>query len=143
MPQKPSFLGKRSPRKQSSSQTHSQPCKRSCLVNMTQHKEAHREHQHPSLKLPVYFFSEYQHTPALGEMKWQISSQKKEGKRSNPHHICPSEKSKLLTIMKKKPSSTARLEDTTQTRTHIISCHDTNRLSSFASDRIAISRGLD
>ena len=30
MPQKPSFHGKRSPRKQSSSQTHYQPCKPSC-----------------------------------------------------------------------------------------------------------------
>ena len=33
------------------------------------------------------------HTPALGVMKWQISSQKKEGKRNKPHHICPTEKS--------------------------------------------------
>ena len=53
----------------------------------------------------------------------------KEGKRSNPHHICPTEKSKLLTI-RRKPSSTSRLEDTTQTRMHSISCHDTNRPSS-------------
>ena len=36
MPQKPSFRGKRSLRKQSSSQTHYQPCKPSCLVNLTQ-----------------------------------------------------------------------------------------------------------
>ena len=35
-------------------------------------------------------------------MKWQISLQKKEGKRSNPNHICPTEKSKLLSIIKKK-----------------------------------------
>ena len=41
-------------------------------------------------------------------MKWQISSQKKEGKNSNPHRICPTEKSKLLSIIKRKPSSTAR-----------------------------------
>ena len=35
-------------------------------------------------------------------MKWQISSQKKEGKKSNPHRTCPTEKSKLLSIIKKK-----------------------------------------
>ena len=83
----------------------------------------------------------------FGEMKWQISSQKKEGKKSNPHRICPTEKSKLLSIIKRKPSSTARLKDTTQTRTRSISWHDTNRPSSFASEQatadwIAISRGL-
>ena len=55
-------------------------------------------------------------------MKWQISSQEKEGKRSNPHHICPTEKSNLLSLINRKPSSTARLVDTTQTRTHSISC---------------------
>ena len=46
---------------------------------------------------------------------------RRKGKRSNPHHICPTEKSKLLSIIMRKPSSTARLEDTTQTRTHSIS----------------------
>ena len=65
-------------------------------------------------------------------MKWQISSQKKEGKNSNPRRICPTEKSKLLSIIKRKPSSTARRKDTTQTRTCSISWHDTNRPSSFA-----------
>ena len=35
-------------------------------------------------------------------MKWQISSQKKEGKKSNPHRIRPTDKSKLLSIIKKK-----------------------------------------
>ena len=34
---------------------------------------------------------------------------------------------KLLSTIKGKPSSTARLKDTTQTRTHSISCHDTNK----------------
>ena len=38
MPQKP-FRGKRSPRKRSSLQTHSQPCKPTCLVNMTTQKK--------------------------------------------------------------------------------------------------------
>ena len=79
--------------------------------------------------------------------KWQISLQKKEGKKSNPHRICHTEKSKLLSIIKRKPSSTARLKDTTQTRTRSISWRDTNRPSSFASEQatadwIAISRGL-
>ena len=77
------------------------------------------------------------------EIKWQINSQKKEGKRSNPHHICPTEKSKFLSIIKRKSSSTAKLED----RTHSISCHNTNRPSSFASEQatadwIGISKGL-
>ena len=43
----------------------------------------------PSPSLLVLFFSGYQHTPALGETKKQTSLQKKEEKRSNPHHICP------------------------------------------------------
>ena len=60
---------------------------------------------------------------------------KKEGKRSNPHHICPAEKPKLLSIIKRKPSSTARLEATTQTRKHFITYHDTNRPPSFASEQ--------
>ena len=82
-----------------------------------------------------------------GEMLKHLSSQKKEGKKSNPHRICHTEKSKLLSIIKRKPSSTARLKDTTQTRTRSISWHDTNRPSSFASEQatadwIAISRGL-
>ena len=80
----------------------------------TKRKRSSQRTSTPSLKLPVQFFSGYQHTLALGEMKWQISSQKKEGKRSNPHHMCPTEKSKLLSMIKIKPSSTARLEDTTQ-----------------------------
>ena len=67
--------------------------------------------------------------------------------KSNPHRICPTEKSKLLSIIKRKPSSTARLKDTTQTRMRSISWHDTNRPSSFASEQatpdwIATSRGL-
>ena len=33
----------------------------------------------------------------------------KEGKKSNPHRICHTEKSKLLSIIKRKPPSTARL----------------------------------
>ena len=101
MRQKPSFRGERSLRKQSSSQTHSQPCKPSCLVNLTQRKRSSQRTSTPSLRLPVLFFSGYQHTPALGEMKLQISSQKKEGKRSNPHHICPIEKSELIRNKKK------------------------------------------
>ena len=39
MPQKSSFHGKRSPRKQSSSQTHYQPCKPSCLMSLTTQKK--------------------------------------------------------------------------------------------------------
>ena len=72
----------------------------------------------------------------------------KEGReKSNPHRICHTEKSKLLSIIKRKPSSTARLKDTTQTRMRSISWRDTNRPSSFASEQatadwIAISRGL-
>ena len=45
--------GKRSPRKQSSSRTHSQPCKPSCLVNLTQRKRSSQRTSTPSLKLPV------------------------------------------------------------------------------------------
>ena len=130
-----SFHGKRSPRKQSTSQTHSQPCKSSCLVNLTQHKRSSKRTSAPSLRLPVLFFSGYQHTPAFEKMKQQISTQKKEEERSNSHHICPTEKSKLLSVIKRMPSSTARLEDTTQTRMHSISCHDTNRPPSFAQNR--------
>ena len=103
MPQKPSFRGKRSPVKQSFLQTHSQPCR-----NLTQRKRSSQRTSALSLRLPVLFFSGYQHTQALGEMKQQISSQKKEGKRSNPHHICPTEKSKLLSVTRRKPPSTAR-----------------------------------
>ena len=66
---------------------------------------------------------------------------------SNPDHICPTEKSKLLSITKRKPSSTARLEDTNQIRTHSISFHDTTTPPSFASEQttadcIAISKEL-
>ena len=58
--------------------------------------------------------------------------------------MCPKEKSKLLSITKRKPSSTARLENTNQMRTHSISCHDTNRPSEQATaDWIAISRGFN
>ena len=46
-----------------------QPCKPSCLVNLTQCKRNSQRTSAPSLRLPVLFFSEYQHTPALGEMK--------------------------------------------------------------------------
>ena len=118
MPEKPSICGKRSPRKQSSSHIHCQLCKPSCLVNLTQRKRNSQGTLALSLRLPVLFFSGYQHTLAFGEMKWQMSSQKKEGKSSNSHHICPTESSKLLSIIKRKPSSTARLDDTNQTRTH-------------------------
>ena len=53
----------------------------------------------------------------------------KEGKeKEQPPHICPAEKSKLLSTIKRKPSITARLEDITQTRKHSISCHDTNTI---------------
>ena len=44
-------------------------------------------------------------------------------KEQPPSHLSY-RKSKLLSIIKRKPSSTARLEDTTQTRTHSISCHE-------------------
>ena len=148
MPWKPSFCGKRSPRKQSFSQVHCQLCKPSCLVNLTPRKWSSQRTSAPLLSLPVLFFTGYQHTLALWEMKWQISSQKKEGKRSNPHHTCPTEKSKLLSmIMKRKPSSTANLEASNQTRMHSIICHDINRPSSFSSEQatadwIANSRGL-
>ena len=141
MPQKPS------PRKQSSSQTHSQPCKHSCLVNLTQRKRSSQRTSAPPLRLPVLFFSGYQHTPALGgnETADQLAI---EGMGMEQlRHICSTEKTKLLSVIKRKPSFTARLEDTTQTRTHSISCHDTNRPPSFApeqaiADWIAISRGL-
>ena len=46
--------------------------------------------------------------------------------------------SKLLYIIKRKPSSTARLKDTTQTRTRSISWRDTNRPSSFASEQATV-----
>ena len=36
-------------------------------------------------------------------------------KRSNPHHTCPTKKSTFLSSIKRKPSSTARLEATTKT----------------------------
>ena len=52
-----------------------------------------------------------------------------------PLYIMLEEKSKLLSIIKRKPSSTARLKDTTQTRTRSISWRDTNRPSSFASEQ--------
>ena len=67
------------------------------------------------------------------EMAYQLAREGRE--RSNPHHICPTEKSKLLSKIRRKPFSTARLEDTTQTRTHSISCHDTNSPSSFGSEQ--------
>ena len=60
---------------------------------------------------------------------------KKEGERSKPHHTCPTEKSKLLSVTRRKPLSTARLADTTKTRTHSISCYNTNRPSSFTSEQ--------
>ena len=77
----------------------------------------------------------------------QLAKERRKKKNSHPHRICPTEKSKLLSIIKRKPSSTARLKDTTQTRTRSISWHDTNRPSSLASEQatadwIAISRGL-
>ena len=57
-----------------------------------------------------------------------IDKLSKEGREtSNPHLICPIEKSRLLSMIKRKPSSTARLEVTTQTGTHSIRCHNTNR----------------
>ena len=59
----------RSPRKRFSSHTHSQPCKPSCLVNLTQRKRSSQRTSSPSLRLPVLFFSGYQYTPVLGEMK--------------------------------------------------------------------------
>ena len=40
--------------------------------------------------------------------------------------------SKLLSVIERKPSSTTRLEFTTQTRTHSIRCHDTNRPPPFS-----------
>ena len=43
----------------------------------------------------------------------EIDQLAKERKRSNPHHICSTEKSKLLSVTRRKPPSTARLEDTT------------------------------
>ena len=85
MPQKPSFHGKRSSRKQSSSQTHYQPCKLSCLVNLTQRKRSSQRTSAPSFSLPVLFFSRYQHTPALGEMKQQISPKKRKEKSNLSH----------------------------------------------------------
>ena len=51
MPQKPSFRGKRSPRKQSSSQTYCQPCKPSCLANLIQYKRSSQRTSAPSLSL--------------------------------------------------------------------------------------------
>ena len=41
----------------------------SCLVNLTQRKRRSQRTSAPSLRLPMLFFSGYQHTPALGEMK--------------------------------------------------------------------------
>ena len=85
-----------------------------------------------TLAQTVLSFSGYQQTPALGEI---MADQLAKGKRSNPYYICPTEKSKLLSVTRRKPPSTARLADTTQTRTHSISCHNTNRPSSFASEQ--------
>ena len=45
--------GKRNPRKQSSSQTHYQPCKPSCLMSLTQRKRSSQRTSTPLLKLPM------------------------------------------------------------------------------------------
>ena len=66
-----------------------------------------------------FFLSFSAHTGIRGnetdQLTKETADQLTKGKRSNPHHICPTEKSKLLSIIRRKPSSTARLEDTTQT----------------------------
>ena len=74
------------------------------------------------------------HTAVRGnEMADQLAKEGRE--KSNPHRICPTDKSKLSSIINRKPSSTARQKDTTQTRTRSISWHDTNKPSSFASEQ--------
>ena len=58
-------------------------------------------------------------------------------KKQPPRHLFYREVKTLIRNKKKikKPSSTARLEDTTQNRTHSISCHDTNRPPSLAPEQ--------
>ena len=102
MPQKPSFHGKRNPRKQSSSQTHCQLCKPSCLVNMTQRKRSSQRTSAPSLSLPVLFFSGYQYTPALwgNEMTDQLAKEGREKEQPPSHLSC--REVKILILNKKK-----------------------------------------
>ena len=76
----------------------------------------------------------------IREMQQQISLQKKEGKSSNPPpHLSYKELKKTSYPQLKKTttklSSTSKLEDTTQTRTHSISCHDTNRPPTFGPEQ--------
>ena len=132
MPQKPSFREKRSPRKRSSLQTHSQPCKPSCLVNLTTQKKLTEISTLAQTTCVVLQWIPA-HTGIRGnEIADQLAKEGRE--KEQPHHICHTEKSKLLSVTRIKPPSTARLEDTTQTMTHSISCHDSNR-SSFASEQ--------
>ena len=104
------------------------------LWPLLEHRPATRALQDPDPRPVSRVIPGVTHPLCFSLQMYQISSQKKEGKRSNPHHTCPTEKSTLLSILKIKPSSTQRQEDTNQTKTHSISCHDTNRPPSFASE---------
>ena len=84
------------------------------------------------LSLPVLFYRGYQHTSALGKLKADQLAKEGKKKEQPPSHLSYRE---LLSITKRKPSATAILKDTNQTRTHSISCHDTNRPPSFASEQ--------
>ena len=55
MQQKPSFRGNSNPRNQESSLPHrlTQPCRPSCLVNLTQRKRSSQRTSAPSLRLPI------------------------------------------------------------------------------------------
>ena len=67
----------------------------------------------------------------------QSAGKRRKGKPAAPSHLSYREgKSLIRDNKKRKPSSTAKPEDTTQTWTHFISCHDTNRPPSFASEQV-------
>ena len=83
---------------------------------------------------------------AYGKWNNRSACKRRKGKGATPN-TSVLQKSNLSSVTKRKPSPTARLEDTTQTRKHSICCHDTNRPPSFSSEQaiadwIAISKGL-
>ena len=100
MPQKPSFRGKRSPRKQSSSQTHCQPCKPSCLENLTQCKRSSQRTSAPSPTTCVVLQRIPAHTGIRGNEIDQLTKEGRE-KEQPPSHLSYREVKTLIHNNKK------------------------------------------